>query len=117
MAYAWKLRPLAEDVKGHGLVLMRVYFENRLSMSGWNGLASDPHLDGSRALEDELLVARQLLCGTVDLGIPVATEFLDTLVWGYCVTRFPGRRLERARRSRKRIVSWWAAWACRCAEG
>lgn len=83
LAYARKLRALAEDVSDRVLILMRVYFEKPRTHVGWKGLVSDPHLNGSRALEDGLLVARQLLCEIADIGLPAATEFLDPLITGY----------------------------------
>ena len=79
IAYARELRPLAERLAQDLLVVMRVYFEKPRTTVGWKGYINDPHLDGSFAINEGLEMARRLLLDILDLGLPVATEFLDLL--------------------------------------
>jgi len=58
---------------------MRVYFEKPRTTVGWKGLINDPHLDGSFDINHGLEVARKLLIELNELGMPAATEFLDTI--------------------------------------
>ena len=62
---------------------MRVYFEKPRTTLGWKGLINDPHLDDSCDVEAGLTLARRLLREIVDLGMPTATEFLDSIVPQY----------------------------------
>ena len=79
IAYARELRPLAERLAPDLLIVMRVYFEKPRTTVGWKGYINDPHLDGSFAINEGLEMARRLLLDILDLGLPVATEFLDLL--------------------------------------
>jgi 3-deoxy-7-phosphoheptulonate synthase len=62
---------------------MRVYFEKPRTVVGWKGLINDPFLDGSFRINTGLRVARELMLGVVNLGLPVGTEFLDTTLGQY----------------------------------
>ena len=77
VAYAKRLLPLARELEGELIVLMRTYFEKPRTTIGWKGLVNDPHLDGSCRVDEGLALARSLLIEINDLGIPCATEFLD----------------------------------------
>ena len=62
-------------------IVMRVYFEKPRTTTGWKGLISDPHLDDSfdiEGFEDQTLL-RDLLA----MGLPTATEALDTITPQY----------------------------------
>jgi 3-deoxy-7-phosphoheptulonate synthase len=61
-------------------IIMRVYFEKPRTTVGWKGLINDPHLDNSFQINQGLRVARKLLVDLADLGVPTATEFLDTII-------------------------------------
>jgi 3-deoxy-7-phosphoheptulonate synthase len=61
------------------LIVMRVYFEKPRTTVGWKGYINDPHLDGSFAMNQGLAMARKLMIEIINLGLPVATEFLDLL--------------------------------------
>ncbi len=65
------------------LVAMRVYFEKPRTVVGWKGLINDPLLDGSFQIGTGLRLARQVMRDVVGLGLPVATEFLDTTLGQY----------------------------------
>ena len=77
--YARRLQVEAERHAQDLLVIMRVYFEKPRTTVGWKGYINDPHLDGSFAMNEGLAMARQLMLDILDLGVPVATEFLDLL--------------------------------------
>ena len=81
--YAHRLRALSDEVSDAILVVMRVYFEKPRSVLGWKGLVNDPYLDDTFRIEDGLGMARRFLVEVAELGLPAATEFLDTLVPQY----------------------------------
>ena len=58
---------------------MRVYFEKPRTTVGWKGLINDPHLDGSFDINNGLRKARKLLLDLAKRGMPVGSEFLDTI--------------------------------------
>ena len=65
------------------LIVMRVYFEKPRTTVGWKGLINDPHLDGSFDINAGLKLARRFLLEINELGMPAATEFLDTITPQY----------------------------------
>ena len=65
------------------IVVMRVYLEKPRTVAGWKGLTNDPGLDGSFDVNEGLRRARELLLEVTRLGLPCATEFLDTLIGPY----------------------------------
>ena len=65
------------------LVVVRVYFEKPRTTVGWKGLINDPDLDGSFKINKGLHEARKLLVEISSLGLPSATEFLDTTFGQY----------------------------------
>jgi 3-deoxy-7-phosphoheptulonate synthase len=77
--YAHKLKPLADKYKSDLQIVMRVYFEKPRTTVGWKGLINDPHLDGSFDINRGLRIARELLLELNEIGMPSATEFLDTI--------------------------------------
>jgi len=79
LEYARRLAPLAEELAGELVVVMRVYFEKPRTTVGWKGLVNDPHLDGSFAVNEGLYLARALLLDVVALGLPAGCEFLDPI--------------------------------------
>jgi len=81
--YAKRLVPVAKELEDELVVVMRTYFEKPRTTVGWKGLVNDPRLDGSCRVDEGLGLARQLLIGINDMGIPCATEFLDPFVPQY----------------------------------
>ncbi|MFM2342738.1 MAG: hypothetical protein RLZZ592_2391, partial [Pseudomonadota bacterium] len=79
LEYARRLKPLREKYKGTLEVVMRVYFEKPRTTVGWKGLINDPYLDESYRIHEGLRIARQLLVDINRLGVPAASEFLDTI--------------------------------------
>jgi 3-deoxy-7-phosphoheptulonate synthase len=83
LAYAERLRKIANATREHLFIVMRTYFEKPRTVVGWKGLVSDPNLDGSCEISDGLTLARKILLRITALGLPCATEFLDTVVPHY----------------------------------
>ena len=75
--YARRLSALNGELKDELLIVMRVYFEKPRTTVGWKGLINDPDIDGSHNIRKGLLLARRVLLGVLDEGMPAATEFLE----------------------------------------
>ena len=76
--YARRLHAVVPRYQGALKLVMRVYFEKPRTVVGWKGLINDPGLDGSYRINHGLRLARKLLTDIAALGLPAATEFLDT---------------------------------------
>ena len=83
LEYAEKLQQAASHLQENLLVVMRVYFEKPRTTVGWKGLINDPDLDCSFNINKGLRVARELLLGINDIGMPAATEYLDLITPQY----------------------------------
>ncbi len=59
---------------------MRSYFEKPRTSIGWKGLINDPDLDESFHVNKGLRLARRLLLDVNNLGLPTASEYLDTQI-------------------------------------
>jgi 3-deoxy-7-phosphoheptulonate synthase len=81
--YAERLKKLADATRDHLLIVMRTYFEKPRTVVGWKGLISDPQLDGTCDISAGITMARKILLAITSLGLPCATEFLDTVVPHY----------------------------------
>jgi 3-deoxy-7-phosphoheptulonate synthase len=79
IAYAHRLKPLADALADALVVVMRVYFEKPRTTVGWKGYINDPRLDGSFRINEGLRRARELLLEISALGLPAGSEFLDLL--------------------------------------
>ncbi|MEM7293672.1 MAG: 3-deoxy-7-phosphoheptulonate synthase [Pseudomonadota bacterium] len=81
--YAERLKPIADELAEYLLIALRVYFEKPRTVVGWKGLINDPRLDNSFQINSGLRIARRLLLDIADIGLPVASEFLDTTLGQY----------------------------------
>ena len=81
--YAQRLREVVPLYERDLVIVMRVYFEKPRTVVGWKGLINDPFLDNSFQINLGLRMARRLMLGIINLGLPVATEFLDTTLGQY----------------------------------
>ncbi len=77
--YAQRLKPVRDRLRDALEIVMRVYFEKPRTTVGWKGLINDPDLDGSFQINKGLRLARELLLNINKLGVPAATEYLDTI--------------------------------------
>jgi 3-deoxy-7-phosphoheptulonate synthase len=89
--YAELLAARAAELGDELCIAMRVYFEKPRTTTGWKGIITDPHLDGSGDVNTGVRMARGLLLDVLALGLPVAVEWLDpvtpqyisdTVAWG-----------------------------------
>jgi len=80
LLYASKLQQAREQFATTLCIIMRIYFEKPRTSVGWKGLINDPHLDNSFDINNGLRTARRLLLEINQLGLPAATEFLDTII-------------------------------------
>jgi 3-deoxy-7-phosphoheptulonate synthase len=81
--YAAALRERCAPLTDKLFPVLRVYFEKPRTIVGWKGLINDPELDGSFHINRGLHIARKLLLDVNDLGLPAASEFLDTTLGQY----------------------------------
>lgn len=57
---------------------MRAYLEKPRTTVGWKGLINDPDIDESFQINKGLRVSRKLYVDLTSLGMPIASEMLDT---------------------------------------
>ena len=81
--YAALLKEQRDRLSGELQIVMRVYFEKPRTTVGWKGLINDPDLDGSFRINEGLRLARGLLLGINELGLPAGCEFLDMITPQY----------------------------------
>jgi len=81
--YAGLLQKQRDRLHDELEIVMRVYFEKPRTTVGWKGLINDPALDGSFRINDGLRLARSLLLGINDIGLPAGCEFLDMITPQY----------------------------------
>lgn len=80
LEYADRLRPVIRRYQDDLIIVMRTYFEKPRTSVGWKGLINDPDLDESYHINKGLRLARKLLLDVNDMGVPTASEFLDTQI-------------------------------------
>ena len=81
--YAQQLKTAVEPLTDALFPVLRVYFEKPRTVVGWKGLINDPDLDGSFHINKGLHLARKVLLDVAAMGLPAATEFLDTTFGQY----------------------------------
>ncbi|RMZ92556.1 hypothetical protein DV736_g220, partial [Chaetothyriales sp. CBS 134916] len=77
--YATQLKGLAEKLSNDLCIIMRAYLEKPRTTVGWKGLINDPDIDESYKINKGLRVSRQLYSDLTSLGMPIASEMLDTI--------------------------------------
>ena len=58
---------------------MRAYLEKPRTTVGWKGLINDPEINETFKINKGLRVSRQLFCDLTNMGMPIASEMLDTI--------------------------------------
>ncbi len=81
--YARRLSELSRQVADTLVVVMRVYFEKPRTSVGWKGFINDPYLDGTCDVGLGLREARKILLEIGAMGLPTATEMLETITPQY----------------------------------
>ena len=79
MVYAANLKHLATTLESELCVVMRAYLEKPRTTVGWKGLINDPDIDESFQINKGLRIARQTFMDITNLGVPIASEMLDTI--------------------------------------
>ena len=77
--YCSRLVQVADKLKQDLLIIMRAYLEKPRTTVGWKGLINDPDIDESFKINKGLKVSRQLFCDLTGMGMPIASEMLDTV--------------------------------------
>ena len=81
--FARQFKAMCEPLRDAIFPVLRVYFEKPRTVVGWKGLINDPELDGSFHINRGLHLARKVLLDVSQLGLPAASEFLDTTFGQY----------------------------------
>ena len=79
LEYASRLLKLKLVYKDDLLIVMRSYLEKPRTTVGWKGLINDPDINGSFHINKGLRTARQLFVDLTEMGMPIASEMLDTI--------------------------------------
>lgn len=79
LEYARRLLKVKERLKDDLVILMRAYLEKPRTTVGWKGLINDPDIDESFQINKGLRISRQLFVQLTELGMPIASEMLDTV--------------------------------------
>ncbi|KAL9112983.1 MAG: hypothetical protein Q9227_002848 [Pyrenula ochraceoflavens] len=77
--YAKRLKALSEKLSPDLCIIMRAYLEKPRTTVGWKGLINDPDVDETYNINKGLRVSRQMYADLTSLGMPIASEMLDTI--------------------------------------
>lgn len=77
--YARRLKELSNKLSDDLVVIMRAYLEKPRTTVGWKGLINDPDVDESFNINKGLRISRKLFTELTDMGLPIASEMLDTI--------------------------------------
>jgi len=80
--YAKKLKDVTEEFVNIYIVI-RLYVEKPRTINGWKGFLYDPDLNETNNISKGLEMTRKLLIEITRLKLPIATEFLDTIIPQY----------------------------------
>jgi 3-deoxy-7-phosphoheptulonate synthase len=79
LEYAGRLKELSAKLSDDLCIIMRAYLEKPRTTVGWKGLINDPDIDETFQINKGLRVSRQLFCDLTSMGMPIASEMLDTI--------------------------------------
>ena len=79
LEYATRLLDLSKRLEQDLCIIMRAYLEKPRTTVGWKGLINDPDINETFQINKGLKVSRQLFCDLTNLGLPIASEMLDTI--------------------------------------
>lgn len=83
LEYARRLKEISDEVCNEVLIVMRAYFEKPRTTIGWKGLIYDPYLDSTNNISKGIKIARKFLRDVTEIGLPCATEFLNSVTPQY----------------------------------
>ncbi|KAJ9197689.1 hypothetical protein DTO166G4_6573 [Paecilomyces variotii] len=79
LEYAGRLKALSEKLSKDLCIIMRAYLEKPRTTVGWKGLINDPDIDESYNINKGLRISRKLYADLTGMGMPIASEMLDTI--------------------------------------
>lgn len=79
LEYAAQLLDLSKKLEKDLCIIMRAYLEKPRTTVGWKGLINDPDIDESYKINKGLRVSRKLYADLTHMGMPIASEMLDTI--------------------------------------
>ncbi|KAF8428116.1 putative phospho-2-dehydro-3-deoxyheptonate aldolase, tyrosine-inhibited [Tirmania nivea] len=79
LEYATRLLELKKKHENELLIVMRAYLEKPRTTVGWKGLINDPDINNSFNINKGLKISRQLFVDLTGMGMPIASEMLDTI--------------------------------------
>ncbi|KAI4280011.1 MAG: hypothetical protein L6R38_004792 [Xanthoria sp. 2 TBL-2021] len=79
LEYAQRLLSLSKTHSQDLCIIMRAYLEKPRTTVGWKGLINDPEINETFKINKGLRVSRQLFCDLTAMGMPIASEMLDTI--------------------------------------
>ena len=79
LEYARRLHELSHKLSDDLCIIMRAYLEKPRTTVGWKGLINDPEINETFQINKGLKVSRKLFCDLTSLGMPIASEMLDTI--------------------------------------
>ncbi|KAL8683347.1 MAG: hypothetical protein Q9186_000732 [Xanthomendoza sp. 1 TL-2023] len=79
LEYASRLLDLSQKLSADLCIIMRAYLEKPRTTVGWKGLINDPEINETFKINKGLRVSRQLFCDLNHMGMPIASEMLDTI--------------------------------------
>ncbi|KAI5293717.1 3-deoxy-7-phosphoheptulonate synthase [Ascosphaera acerosa] len=79
LEYARRLKALSDKLKADLCIIMRAYLEKPRTTVGWKGLINDPDIDESYKINKGLRISRQMYADLNAIGMPIASEMLDTI--------------------------------------
>lgn len=79
LEYASRLKELSQKLSSDLCIIMRAYLEKPRTTVGWKGLINDPDIDESYNINKGLRVSRKLYADLTNMGMPIASEMLDTI--------------------------------------
>lgn len=82
LEYAKKLSELQKKYSHLFYIVMRVYLEKSRTSLGWSGFVSSPNINDF-SIEEGIKRGRALMLKIVNLGIPIAYEIVDMIVFSY----------------------------------
>src|SRR5436309_129299 len=78
LEYASRLHELSKELPDL-CIIMRAYLEKPRTTVGWKGLINDPDIDETYQINKGLRVSRKLFVDLTSMGMPIASEMLDTI--------------------------------------
>lgn len=79
LKYCVQLKELSDRLSDYLCVIMRAYLEKPRTTVGWKGLINDPDINDTFKINKGLRISRQLFCDLTAIGMPIASEMLDTI--------------------------------------